>query len=73
MPLWSTLCLHGATLTLSAVLVHYLHEWSCRKQIEVRVESQDSQGDRGDVHHTENRLFQSFLLYQMVYSGRKYG
>lgn len=46
------MCLHGATLTFSAVLMHYLHEWSCRKQIEVGVESQDSQGDRGDVVQT---------------------
>lgn len=46
MPLWSTLCVKGA------ILVHYLHEWSCRKQVEVRVEPQDSQGDGGDVVQT---------------------
>lgn len=53
----------GTTLTFSAVLVHYLHDWSCRKQIEVRVESQDSQGDRGDVHHTEYQLRRQLRRY----------
>lgn len=33
--------------------MHYLHQWSCREQVKVHVESQNSQGDRWDVVQTD--------------------
>lgn len=33
----------------SYLLCAYPHQWSCREQIKVGVESQDTQGDWGDV------------------------
>lgn len=32
--------------------MHYHHQWSSREQVQVGVESQDSQGDWGDVVQT---------------------
>lgn len=37
---------------MSAVLVHYLHQWRCWEQVKVHVEPQDSQRDGGDVVQT---------------------
>lgn len=32
--------------------MHYLHQWSCGEQVKVDVETQDSQGDGGDIVQT---------------------